>query len=168
MNYCTIYKGDLINGRGVRVTLFVSGCSHHCPGCFNQRAWNEDYGKPYTQDTEDTIITYMKAPYIAGLTLLGGEPMDPGHQEMVWNLVHRVRSELPDKNIWLYSGYTLDELRSMDTPFVKNILANVDVLVDGRFVQALKDPDLAFKGSSNQRIIDMRKTGDGEPVLLSL
>ena len=110
----------------------------------------------------------MKAPYIAGLTLLGGEPMDPGHQEMVWNLVHRVRSELPDKNIWLYSGYTLDELRSMDTPFVKNILANVDVLVDGRFVQALKDPDLAFKGSSNQRIIDMRQTGDGDPVLLDI
>ena len=168
MNYCTIYKGDLINGLGVRVTLFVSGCSHHCPGCFNQRAWNEEYGKPYTQETEDAIINYLRAPHIAGLTFLGGEPMEPGHQEAVWHLVHRVKTELPDKNIWLYSGYTLDELRSMTTPFVKNILANVDVLVDGRFVQALKDQDLAFRGSSNQRIINMRQTGDGEPVLLDI
>ena len=94
--------------------------------------------------------------------------MEPGHQEAVWHLVHRVKTELPDKNIWLYSGYTLDELRSMTTPFVKNILANVDVLVDGRFVQALKDQDLAFRGSSNQRIINMRQTGDGEPVLLDI
>ena len=166
MNYCTIYKGDLINGRGVRVTLFVSGCSHHCAGCFNRKAWSEDYGKPYTQETEDAIINYMRAPYIAGLTLLGGEPMDPPHQEAIWKLVHRVKTELQDKNIWLYSGYTLEELRAMQTPYSEKILSHVDVLVDGRFVQALKDPDLAFKGSSNQRVIDMRKTGDGEPVLL--
>ena len=168
MNYARIYKADMINGKGVRVTLFVSGCSHHCPGCFNQKAWNEDYGKQYTQEVEDQIIEYLKVPYIDGLTFLGGEPMEPSHQEYVWKLIERVRKELPDKNIWLYSGSTLEQLRSMDTPYAKNILANVDVLVDGRFVQALKDPDLAFKGSSNQRIIDMRKTGDGEPVLLDL
>lgn len=166
MNYCTVYKADMINGKGVRVTLFVSGCSHHCPGCFNQKAWNEEYGKPYTQETEDAILEYMKAPYIDGITFLGGEPMDPSHQEYIWKLVYRVKAEHPDKNIWLYSGYTLDELRSMNTPFVKNILDNIDVLVDGRFVQALKDPDIPFRGSSNQRIIDMRRTGDGEPVLL--
>lgn len=168
MNYVTIYKADMINGLGVRVSLFVSGCSHRCPGCFNAKAWNEDYGKPYTQEVEDAIMNYLKAPYVRGITFLGGEPMEPSHQEYIDRLVRRIRSEQPDKDIWLYSGYTLEQLRSMDTPFVKNILANVDVLVDGRFVQALKDPDLAFKGSSNQRIIDMRKTGDGEPVLLSL
>jgi len=156
----------MINGKGVRVTLFVSGCSHHCPGCFNQKAWNEDYGKPYTQETEDAVINYMKAPYVDGLTFLGGEPMDPPHQEYVWKLICRVRKELPDKNIWLYSGYTLEELRAMDTPYVKQILSSVDVLVDGRFVQALKDPDLAFKGSSNQRVIDMQATKEGEPVIL--
>ena len=166
MNYCTIYKADLINGLGVRVTLFVSGCSHHCPGCFNQKAWNEDYGKPYTQAVEDAIIEYLKAPYVNGLTFLGGEPMEPSHQEYIWKLIERVRRELPDKNIWLYSGSTLEQLRAMQTPYVKNILANVDVLVDGRFVQSLRDPDLPFRGSSNQRIIDMKQTGDGEPVLL--
>ena len=168
MNYVTIYKADMINGRGVRVSLFVSGCSHRCPGCFNAKAWNEDYGKPYTQEVEDAIMNYLKAPYVRGITFLGGEPMEPSHQEYIDRLVRRIRSEQPTKDIWLYSGYTLEQLRSMDTPFVKNILANVDVLVDGRFVQALKDPDLAFKGSSNQRVIDMRKTGDGEPVLLDL
>lgn len=166
MNYCTIYKADLINGLGVRVTLFVSGCSHHCPGCFNQKAWNEDYGKPYTQEVEDAIVEYLKAPYVDGLTFLGGEPMEPSHQEYIWKLIERVRRELPDKNIWLYSGSTLEQLRAMSTPYVKNILANVDVLVDGLFVQSLRDPDLPFRGSSNQRVIDMKKTGDGEPVLL--
>lgn len=166
MNYCTIYKADLINGLGVRVTLFVSGCSHHCPGCFNQKAWNEDYGKPYTQEVEDAIVEYLKAPYVDGLTFLGGEPMEPSHQEYIWKLIERVRRELPDKTIWLYSGSTLEQLRAMSTPYVKNILANVDVLVDGLFVQSLRDPDLPFRGSSNQRIIDMKKTGDGEPVLL--
>lgn len=166
MNYCTIYKRDLVNGLGVRCSLFVSGCSLHCPGCFNQKAWNEEYGKPYTKETEDSIIRYMQAPYVAGLTLLGGEPMEPHHQQYVWELISRVRRELPDKNIWLYSGYTLDQLRAMSTPYVEKILSNVDVLVEGRFIQALKDPDIPFRGSSNQRIIDMRKTGAGEPVLL--
>lgn len=168
MQYVTIYKADMVNGLGVRVSLFVSGCSHHCPGCFNPKAWNEEYGKPYTQETEDAIMRYLSVPYIAGLTLLGGEPMEPSHQEYIWKLIYRVRKELPNKNIWLYSGWTLEQLRSMQTPYVENILSNVDVLVDGRFVQTLKDPDLAFKGSSNQRIIDMRKTGAGEPVLLEL
>lgn len=113
-------------------------------------------------------MEYLKAPYVRGITFLGGEPMEPGHQEYIWHLIDRIRNEQPDKDIWLYSGYTLEQLRSMTTPYVKNILANVDVLVDGRFVQALKDPDLAFKGSSNQRIIDMRQTGDGKPVLLDI
>ena len=113
-------------------------------------------------------MRYLSVPYVSGLTLLGGEPMEPMHQEFVWKLICRIRKELPDKDIWLYSGWTLEQLRNMQTPYVKKILANVDVLVDGRFVQALKDPDLAFKGSSNQRIIDMRKTGDGEPVLLDI
>ena len=122
MNYCTIYKADLINGLGVRVTLFVSGCSHHCPGCFNQKAWNEDYGKPYTQEVEDAIIEYLKAPYVDGLTFLGGEPMEPSHQEYIWKLVERVRRELPDKNIWLYSGSTLEQLRAMSTPYVKKYI----------------------------------------------
>ena len=168
MNFVTIYKADMVNGLGVRVSLFVSGCSHHCPGCFNPKAWNEDYGKPYTQETEDAIIRYLSVPYVSGLTLLGGEPMEPSHQEYIWRLICRVKKELPSKTIWLYSGWTLEQLRAMQTPYVESILKNIDVLVDGRFVQALKDPDLAFKGSSNQQIIDMRKTGSGEPVLLDL
>ena len=166
MNYVTIYKADMVNGFGVRVSLFVSGCSHRCNGCFNAKAWNEDYGKPYTQEVEDAIMEYLKAPYVRGITFLGGEPMEPGHQEYIDRLVRRIRSEQPSKDIWLYSGYTLEQLRAMQTPYVKNILANVDVLVDGRFVQSLRDPDLPFRGSSNQRIIDMKQTGDGEPVLL--
>jgi len=166
MNYVTVYRADMINGIGVRVTLFVSGCSRKCPGCFNQKAWSEDFGKPYTKDTEDAIIRYMQAPYVDGLTLLGGEPMEPTHQEHVLNLITRVRKELPDKNIWLYSGYTLEELRAMDTPYAKKILSNVDVLVDGPFVQNLRDPDVPFRGSTNQRVIDMRQTKNGDPVLL--
>lgn len=166
MNYVTYYKADMINGLGVRCSLFVSGCSHHCKGCFNQKAWDEQYGKPYTKEVEDAVMKYLAVPYVSGLTFLGGEPMEPSHQEHIWSLVQRVRKELPGKNIWLYSGYTLEELREMKTPYVEQILENVDVLVDGRFVLELKDPDIPFRGSRNQRIIDMRKTGKGDPVLL--
>ena len=111
-------------------------------------------------------MQYLAVPYVSGLTFLGGEPMEPSHQEYIWSLVQRVRNELPGKDIWLYSGWTLEELREMKTPYVDKILENVDVLVDGKFVLELKDPDLPFRGSSNQRIIDMKKTGKGAPVLL--
>lgn len=160
MNYCAIYKQDIINGLGVRVSLFVSGCTHKCPGCFNQKAWNENYGKEYTQETEDQILEYLNKPYIDGLSLLGGEPMEITHQEAICKLVARVRKELPDKNIWLYSGYTLEELQGdkVRTEFTDQILASVDVLVDGEFIQAQKDVELPFRGSANQRIISMKRT----------
>jgi anaerobic ribonucleoside-triphosphate reductase activating protein len=170
MNYCTIYKADHVNGQGLRVSLFVSGCTHHCPGCFNQKAWSETYGKPYTKETENTVIDYLKNPYIMGLTLLGGEPMEKTHQQCVWELIKRVREELPTRDIWLYSGYTLEQLQgdTVKTEYTDKILSNVDVLVDGEFVQELKDTDLAFRGSSNQRIIDMQKTLETGDVTLRM
>lgn len=166
MNYCAIYKQDIINGLGVRVSLFVSGCTHKCPGCFNQKAWNENYGKEYTQETEDLIMEYLKEPYIDGLSLLGGEPMEVTHQKDICKLVTRVRKELPEKNIWLYSGYTLEELTSdkVKTEFTDTILRSIDVLVDGEFIQAQKDVELPFRGSSNQRLIAMKRTMNSDHV----
>lgn len=165
MNYCTIYKADIVNGLGVRVSLFVSGCTHKCPGCFNQKAWSESYGKEYTQQTEDDIMQYLDKPYIRGLSLLGGEPMELTHQADMLRLVTRVRKELPDKDIWLYSGYTLEELLNgrVATEAALGILKKVDVLVDGEFIQGLKGPDIPFRGSSNQRLLDMRPFRLGKP-----
>ena len=167
MNFATIKKYDVANGPGVRVSLFVSGCTHRCKGCFNAEAWDFDYGQPYTEKTEEEILSALDHSYIAGLSLLGGEPFDPRNQETVCGLLKKVRARFPQKDVWCYTGYTLDkdlkEGGAAYTPFTKDMLESIDVIVDGEFVEALKDIKLRFRGSSNQRIIDLKRTrGSGE------
>ena len=167
MNFATLKKYDVANGPGVRVSLFVSGCTHRCKGCFNAEAWDFDYGQPYTAKTEEEILSALDHSYIAGLSLLGGEPFDPRNQETVCGLLKKVRARFPQKDVWCYTGYTLDkdlkEGGAAYTPFTKDMLESIDVIVDGEFVEALKDIKLRFRGSSNQRIIDLKRTrGSGE------
>ena len=163
MNYGQIYFADTANGRGCRTSLFVSGCTHHCRGCFNEATWDFNYGIPYTKETEEEIIESLKPSYIAGLTLLGGEPMEPDNQRALLPLLRRIRREVPHADIWAYSGYLLEELRDATnrrchTECTDELLGLIDVLVDGEFVLERKDIRLNFRGSSNQRIIDMKKT----------
>lgn len=162
MNYGEIKNYDIANGEGVRVSLFVSGCTHHCKNCFNPETWSFEYGKPFTKETEDYIIECLSPDYIDGLSLLGGEPFEPQNQEALLPLLRRVKNELPNKNIWCYTGYLFDkELLSESRArceFTDEMLSLIDVLVDGEFVQALHDISLAFRGSSNQRIIDVQES----------
>lgn len=172
MNYGEIKKNDIANGLGVRTTLFVSGCTHHCKGCFQPETWSFCYGKPYTREVEDGIIASLSPYYIAGLTLLGGEPFEPDNQAVLLPLLRRVRAEMPGKNIWCYSGYTIEALQGKIPSRARcehtdEMLSLIDVLVDGEFVEELKDIRLRFRGSSNQRIIDMKKTlASGDIVML--
>ena len=173
MNYGEIKKFDVANGEGVRVSLFVSGCTHHCKGCFNPETWNFEFGKPFTEETEQEIIESLSSDYITGFYLLGGEPFEPSNQERLLPLLRRIKSELPKKTIWCYSGYKLDEELLKESrarcQYTDEMLSLIDVLVDGEFVEELKDITLSFRGSSNQRIIDMNKTREaGEIVLYSL
>ncbi len=162
MNYATIKTHDVANGPGVRVSLFVSGCTHRCKGCFNQEAWDFHYGEPYTQEIEDRIVQALTPDYITGLTLLGGEPFEPQNQKELVKLLRRVRKELPDKTIWSFTGYTLETDLLTDRlgvpEITKEMLSYLDVLVDGEFVLEQKDITLLFRGSSNQRLIDIPKT----------
>lgn len=162
MNYGEIKNYDIANGEGVRVSLFVSGCTHHCKNCFNSETWSFEYGKPFTKETEDYIIECLSPDYIDGLSLLGGEPFEPQNQEALLPFLRKVKNELPNKNIWCYTGYLFDsELLSESRArceFTDEMLSLIDVLVDGEFVQALHDISLAFRGSSNQRIIDVQKS----------
>ena len=151
MNYAEIKKVDIANGPGVRVSLFVSGCRNHCKGCFNPETWDFDYGRPFTRETEDEIIKALRPSWIQGLSILGGEPTEEENAAVLIPFLKRVRAVLPDKDIWLYSGYTYEALRD------KEILTLVDVLVDGPFLLELKDAGLAFRGSRNQRIIDLKE-----------
>ena len=159
MYYATIKNCDIANGPGVRVSLFVSGCTHHCPGCFNQEAWDFHYGQPFTEETIKTIVDMLRPGYIRGLTLLGGEPFDPRNQEAVVQLLRRVKQELPEKSIWAFSGYLFDRDilsgKLGDWEITKEYLSYLDVLVDGPFVQEKKNLMLRFRGSENQRIIDV-------------
>ena len=170
MYYGEIKKCDIANGEGVRVSLFVSGCTHHCPGCFNQDTWDFDYGKEYTQETEDEILKALSPGYINGLSLLGGEPFEPHNQEVLVRLLRKVKEQYPEKNIWCYSGYLFDkELLSESRArceYTDEMLSMLDVLVDGRFVEALKDIRLVFRGSSNQRVIDVKKSLETGTVVL--
>ncbi|HIS52485.1 MAG TPA: anaerobic ribonucleoside-triphosphate reductase activating protein [Candidatus Onthomonas avicola] len=170
MNYATIKKYDIANGPGVRVSLFVSGCTHHCKGCFNQEAWDFAYGAPYTAETEDEIIEALRPWYITGLTLLGGEPFEPANQAALLPLLRRVRRELPEKTIWAFTGYTLetDLLTGKlgDWAITREILHSLDVLVDGEFILEQKDISLRFRGSANQRLIDLPKTLERDEVVL--
>jgi len=151
MNYAEIKKVDIANGPGVRVSLFVSGCRNHCKGCFNPETWDFDYGRPFTRETEDEIIEALRPSWIQGLSILGGEPTEEENAAVLIPFLKRVRAALPDKDIWLYSGYTYEALRD------KEILTLADVLVDGPFLLEQKDAGLAFRGSRNQRIIDLRE-----------
>jgi anaerobic ribonucleoside-triphosphate reductase activating protein len=151
MNYAEIKKVDIANGPGVRVSLFVSGCRNHCKGCFNPETWDFDYGRPFTRETEDEIIEALRPSWIQGLSILGGEPTEEENAAVLIPFLKRVRAALLDKDIWLYSGYTYDSLRD------KEILTLADVLVDGPFLLKQKDAGLAFRGSRNQRIIDLRE-----------
>ena len=151
MNYAEIKKVDIANGPGVRVSLFVSGCRNHCKGCFNPETWDFDYGRPFTRETEDEIIKALRPSWIQGLSILGGEPAEEENAAILIPFLKRVRAVLPNKDIWLYSGYTYEVLRD------KEILTLADVLVDGPFLLEQKDAGLAFRGSRNQRIIDLRE-----------
>lgn len=153
MNYMEIKKTDIANGPGVRVSLFVSGCTHHCKGCFNPDTWDFCAGKPFDSEVENELISLLSRDYIAGLTLLGGEPMEPENRTALLPFLKKVREMLPEKNIWCYSGYTFEELIDSGA---KDILALIDVLVDGEFILEKKDIRLAFRGSSNQRILDVQ------------
>jgi anaerobic ribonucleoside-triphosphate reductase activating protein len=157
MNYATIKNCDIANGPGVRISLFVSGCTHHCKGCFNEIAWDFEYGQPFTQETIDMILELMKPSYIKGITLLGGEPFEPQNQPMLVKLLRQIKAHYPDKTIWAYSGYLFDQdilpCRLGDPAVTMEFVSYLDVLVDGRFVQEKKDLSLRFRGSSNQRII---------------
>ena len=162
MNYATIKKTDIANGTGVRVSLFVSGCTHHCKGCFQPETWDFSYGEPFTQDVIDTILHSLEPAYVAGLTLLGGEPFEPKNQRALLPFLRRVRRELPQKTIWSFTGFTWEELHDPTAyprcEVTDELLSLLDVLVDGRYVDALHDISLRFRGSSNQRIIDVPKT----------
>ena len=161
MNYATIKKRDIADGPGVRVSLFVSGCTHRCPGCFNAVTWDFDYGEPFTPAVEDLILEYLAPDYVNGLTLLGGEPFEPQNQRALLPFLRRVRAAYPQKTIWCYSGYTLEQLTGESRARCEatdEMLALLDVLVDGRFVQEKKNIRLRFRGSENQRLIDLNQT----------
>ena len=169
MYYGNIKKLDIANGDGVRVSLFVSGCRNRCEGCFQPETWNFEYGQPFTCDTEEQIMKALEPSYVEGLTLLGGEPFEPENQRELVKLLRRVRSERPGKNVWCYSGYTVEQIMGESHPHCEasdEMLSMIDVLVDGRFTLALKDISLRFRGSSNQRIIDLNASRErGEIVL---
>ena len=156
MNYATIKNCDIANGPGVRVSLFVSGCTHRCPGCFNEVAWDFDYGEPFTEQTIETILAMLRPNYIRGLTLLGGEPFEPQNQGSVVELLRRIKKEMPQKSIWAFSGYLFDrDILSGRLGDTSEYLGYLDVLVDGPFVESKKNLSLRFRGSENQRLIDV-------------
>ena len=163
MHYGTIKPYDIANGTGVRVSLFVSGCRHHCKGCFNSETWNFDYGQPFTEATHRSIIEFMKPSYYRRLlSLLGGEPFEPENQQVLAGLLKDIRKTYPDKTIWCYTGYLYDvDLipgGKVYTPFTEEMLSCIDVLVDGEFVERLeRHSPFAFRGSSNQRILHLKE-----------
>ncbi|MCI8335004.1 MAG: anaerobic ribonucleoside-triphosphate reductase activating protein [Lachnospiraceae bacterium] len=171
MNYAVIKKNDIANGPGVRVSLFVSGCRHHCRNCFNQEAWDFDYGTPFTEETMEEILHALEPGYTAGLSLLGGEPMEPENQEALLPLVQTFQKQFPEKTLWCYTGFSFERDllsgRIGDPGTLRDLLSCIDVIVDGKFVENLKDPSLIFRGSSNQNIIDVpRSLAENRMVLL--
>lgn len=173
MNYANIKCPDIANGEGVRVSLFVSGCTHHCKNCFNPETWDFNYGDEFTKEIEDKIIKMLEPDYISGLTLLGGEPMHPQNQKGLVQFIKRVREIYGDtKNIWGYTGYIYDYDLVMGgrayTEDTDCLLSNIDVLVDGPFIEKLKNISLKFRGSSNQRVIDLKRTRKEGKIILFL
>ena len=169
MNYGAIKKCDIANGVGVRTVLFVSGCTHHCKGCFQPETWNFDYGERYTKETEDEIIESLRPDYVDGITLLGGEPFEPENQRELVKLLRRIKKELPQKTVWSFSGFTYEELAGDSRAVCEvtnEMLSMLDVLVDGEFVEAKRNISLRFRGSENQRLIDMNKTRKEGKIVL--
>ena len=166
MNYATIKTRDIANGPGVRVSLFVSGCTHHCKNCFNKETWDFKYGDEFDENAEKKILDTLKDDFITGFTVLGGEPFESENQKDVLQIIKKVRKAFPEKTIWCYTGYLIDDILSGkvgDKSVTDEIFENIDILVDGEFVEDLKNPGLQFRGSSNQRVIDVKKTlSEGE------
>ena len=170
MYYADIKQYDVANGPGVRISVFVSGCNHHCKDCFNEVAWDFNYGTPFTEETIETVIEYMKPSYIAGLTLLGGEPMEPANQKGLLPLVRRVKEVYPEKTIWCFTGFLFDrdivETMFDTVPETRELVSYFDVMVDGKFIAELKNVNLRFKGSSNQRTIMVQDSLDRKEIVL--
>ncbi len=170
MNYGAIKNVDIADGPGVRVSLFVSGCLNHCPGCFQPQTWDFGYGQPFTKETEDELISLLKPDYIQGITLLGGEPFEPENQRCLLPFLKRLRQECPGKDVWCFSGCVYDT--ELLTPsrvrceVTDEMLSLIDVLVDGRFVEKLKNLNLVYRGSENQRLIDLNKTRETGEITL--
>ena len=168
MYYGSIKPCDIANGTGVRVTLFVWGCPPRCKGCSRPQTWDSRYGQPFTAETEEALLEALDRPYISGLTLLGGEPFEPDNQRALLPFLHRLRQQLPDKTVWAFSGYTWEELTGQSRARCEAtgaLLSLVDVLVDGEFVEALRDISLRFRGSSNQRLLDVPASlAAGRPI----
>ncbi len=162
MHYAKIKECDVANGPGVRVSVFVSGCNHHCKGCFNEIAWNFEYGNEFNQETIDEVLKDLDKDYIEGLSLLGGEPLEHSNQKGLLPLIKQVKEKFPQKSIWCYTGfdYEKDVMGNMYKNWdeTKELIDNIDVIVDGKFEESLKNPSLKFRGSSNQRIIDVQKS----------
>ena len=171
MNYGEIKKYDIADGPGVRVSLFVSGCTHFCEGCFNSQTWDFNFGKPFTEETEEEILKAMSPSHISGFTLLGGEPFEPQNQKVIVELLRKIKKAYPDKNIWCYTGYLFDrdllgESRAR-CEYTDEMLSMIDVLVDGEFIAEKRNLMLNFRGSSNQRIILVQQSLKEEKVVLS-
>ncbi len=171
MNYANIKTYSIENGTGVRVSLFVSGCTHHCKDCFNEQAWDFGYGNPFTEDTENAVIEALAPDYMAGITLLGGEPMEPVNQRGLLPLLKRIRKELPQKTVWAYTGYVYEDLLEggkAHCEVTEELLSLCDILVDGPFIAEKKNISLRFRGSENQRIIDLKATRESGKVVLAM
>lgn len=170
MYFSEIKECDVANGPGVRVTIFVSGCTHHCKGCFNEMTWDFRYGRKFTKEDIEKIIKLLEPSYIAGLTLLGGEPMEYRNQQGLLPLLRRVKEQYPEKTIWCYTGYLYDKDILNDFcgkwEETREMLSYLDVIVDGEFVEAQKDISLRFRGSSNQRIIDVKKSREAAEIVM--
>ncbi|MGN0178740.1 MAG: anaerobic ribonucleoside-triphosphate reductase activating protein [Monoglobaceae bacterium] len=170
MHYGEIKNCDIANGVGVRVSLFVSGCTNHCKNCFQPQTWDFEYGKPFTGETENYILNLLKPSHISGLTVLGGEPFEPSNQRVLYPFLKRVREAYPKKSIWMYSGFTYEELLTeggySNCEVTYEILKLADVLVDGRYDEELKNIGLRFRGSSNQRLIDLKETFKQNKIVL--
>ncbi|MDO5702879.1 MAG: anaerobic ribonucleoside-triphosphate reductase activating protein [Lachnospiraceae bacterium] len=170
MYYGNLKEMDVANGEGIRVTLFVSGCTNHCEGCFQPATWDFKFGKPYTEETEKTILDFLGKPYADGLTLLGGEPFEPENQAVLVGLCRKVKEMYPGKNIWAYTGFVYDKDllpgQRKHTDVTDEMISYIDVLVDGPFVLAQRNLALTFRGSENQRVLDMKRTvSEGRAVL---
>lgn len=171
MNYANIKTYSIENGTGVRVSLFVSGCTHHCKDCFNEQAWDFGYGNPFTEETENAVIEALAPDYMAGITLLGGEPMEPVNQRGLLPLLKRIRKELPQKTVWAYTGYVYEDLLEggrAHCEVTEELLSLCDILVDGPFIAEKKNISLRFRGSENQRIIDLKTTRESGKVVLAM